>query len=273
MATTLETLRLQYPSIPDAALRVYADAFVEGGEAQAWAVVRADPNYDQWFPGNKTPEGEVRYAEVNYQAARESYEDVLRSAGIYSTNLFQDRITELMEGEVSSDEFSQRVSQVYDRVVARSDEVQQFYSTNYGIGGLSTEALLAGALDPTVGDQILAGQIAAAEIGGQAAASGYTFTAQRVEELAREGMTWQSAGETFKEAETFVPIINTLVERHNDPDDDFDVEEFLAADFFRDPTQNLRIRRVMAQERALFNRTGSFVQDRRTGGLTGLVAG
>ena len=265
----LRVLQALYPSVPAAALTVYLENFIDN-EDDAWAVVRQDPRYEAWFPGNLTDEGEVRYSETTYFAAREQYRDVFRSVNL-PAGFFEDNITTLMSGEVSPDEFAARVDEVYNRVVSQSEQIQRFYSTNYGIGGLSTEALLAGALDPTVGDQIFSGQITAAEIGGGFATSGYRFTADQAEDYAARGMTGDEALELGQDAMTWLPILTTLAKRHNDPDDEFDIEEFINADYFKDPTQNYRMRRNLAQERSLFSRNAAFYRD-RTGAMTGLVA-
>lgn len=270
MADSLETIRVLFPWFPADALDVYYEAYLDGGDAMGLEAVRADSRYEVWFPGNLDYEGNVRYSESAYAGVRESYRDVLRGVGIQYTGIFEDRITELMEGEVSAPEFSARVMDVNDRVLSQSESIKAYYSENYGIGGLTTEAILAGALDPGVGAQILTGQLAAAEVGGEALESGFNLTIGRVEELVGSGMNRGVANELFQEAETLVPLLETLAQRHNDPDDDFDIEEFIAADFFKDPTQNIRMRRNIAQERALFRQSSSY-RTSRTGGLTGLL--
>ncbi len=270
MNAGLEALRQKYPSIPVAALAVYQDVWIEtGDEAAGWAAVRNDSRYDTWFPGNKTPEGEVRYAEGNYAAARESYRDVLRSVGL-KLPLFEGRITDLMNGEVSPNEFMNRVTAVNDRVIAASEQIKQYYSDTYGIGGLTTKQLLAGALDPTIGDKVLAGEISAAEVGGEALQSGFNLTIGKVEELVANGMDRSKANELFGRAETLVPILEVLAKRHNDPDDEFNVEDFLQSEFFSDPEQNLRMRRMISQERSMFG-TSPGMHRERNGAMTGLI--
>lgn len=270
MPDSIETIRFLFPWFPEAAVQVYYDAYIEHGAAVGLETVRQDSRYEQWFPGNLDDDGYVRYDESLYAGIREGYRDVLRSAGIMATDLFEDQFTRLMEGEVTPPEFSARVSDVFDRVVSASDSIKEYYASQYGIEGLTTPALLAGALDPTVGNMILSQQISVAEIGGEALESGFNLTIGRVEELLSRDMTKAQANELFQEAESLLPILNTLAVRHNDPDDDFDIEEFIAADFFKDPQQNLRMRRMISQERAQF-RGGTSFATTREGGMAGLV--
>jgi hypothetical protein len=270
MPESIDTIRFLFPWLPEAAVQVYYDSYIESGSAVGWEAVRRDSRYEQWFPGNLDENGQPRYDESQYASIREGYRDVLRSVGITATDLFEDQFTRLMEGEVTPPEFSARVNDVFERVVSASEAIQSYYSDNYGVEGLTIPALLAGALDPNVGSMILSQQISAAEIGGEALESGFNLTMNRVEELVGSGMTRASANELFQEAEGLLPVLNTLATRHNDPDDDFDLEEFIAADFFKDPQQNLRMRRMISQERAMFRGGQSYATDRE-GGLSGLV--
>jgi len=127
-------------------------------------------------------------------------------------------------------------------------------------------------MDPALGELILGQQIAFAEIGGEAAESGFDMSTDRVERLAEvAGMSRERANELFQDAETMVPLLSTLVRRHNDPDDTFDLDEFISADIFADPDQMYRMRRIMSQERSMF-RGGLSVAQGEGGALTGLIA-
>lgn len=263
-------MNLIYDWLPSGAIDLWINEWVESGNTDAaWAVIRNDSQYEKWFPGNLTEDGRVRYPEENYAAAVEGYRDVYRAYGL-SESLIDGRIGDLIRGEVSPTEFSARVGNMWSRVISASESIQQYYADTYGVNGLTPQALLAGALDPDVGDQILDGRISVAEIGGEALGSGFAISAGRVEELVAEGMNKSQADQLFGEAERLVPILDVLARRHNDPDDDFDIEEFLNAEFFRDPVQNLRTQRLVAQERAQFTSGVSTRRD-ESGAMTGLL--
>jgi len=264
-------MNLIYKWLPPGAIDLWINEWVESGnEDAAWAVIRTNSQYEKWFPGNLTEDGRVRYSEEQYAATVESYRDIYRSMGLNSS-LLDGRIGDLIRGEVSPNEFSARVTGMWDRVISASDSIRQYYADINGVQGLTTEALLAGALDPEVGDKILDGRISVAEVGGEALGSGFRLSAARVQELVGEGMTRNTANNLFGEAERLVPILSTLARRHNDPNDEFDIEDFLNAEFFKNPAENLRTQRLVAQERAQFT-SGLSARRNQAGAMTGLIA-
>jgi len=267
-------LELTYGWLPSEALDAYLDEYIESGNSDAaWAVIRQDPRYGQWFPGNMTEDGRPRYSEEDYATVVASYDDVFRAVGL-NPELFKGRYGELIEGEVAPDELEKnRIMPMYDRIVEGSSAIKQWYSENYGLE-LTTEALLASSLDPDVGHKILTKQIGLAEIGGEARESGFGIAEGFAEKLYEAGMNRESADQMFQNAETFVPVLNVLAQRSGDPDDDFDLQEFVSADLFGDPAQRRRMNRLVAQERSTFTggQLGSgAAQSRATGGVTGLT--
>jgi hypothetical protein len=264
-------MELIYKWLPSGAIDLWINEWIESGNTNAaWATIRNDSRYEQWFPGNLTEDGRVRYSEEQYANTVESYRDVYRSIGL-NDSLLDGRMGDLIRGEVSPNEFNTRVTSMWSRVISASDSIRQYYANTYGVHGLTTEALLAGALDPDVGDQILDGRISVAEVGGEAAGSGFNISAARVQELVGEGMDRGQADQLFGEAEQLVPILSMLAQRHNDPNDEFDIENFLSAEFFRNPAENLRMQRLVAQERAQFT-SGLSTRRSQSGALTGLIA-
>lgn len=268
----VEDLETIYSWLPRGAFELFITEYLRTGNASvAWAAVRADDRYNLWFPGNQLEDGRVRYSEEDYSRITASYDDVLVGVGL-NPDLFRHQYGSLISGEVSPLEFeNERIMPVYDRIVSATDQIQTYYARMYGIEGLTTIELLAAALDPEVGSAVLSRDITLAEIGGEAMESGYEFSVQRVEELAAAGMDRATADSLFTDAARTVPILDTLARRHNDPDDDFDVEEFIAADFFKDPAENRRMRRMISQERAQF-RDRVATRTSATGSLTGLIA-
>jgi hypothetical protein len=259
--------------MPQAVLDVYAYWWEETGDPdRAWAEVQVSPAFDAAFPGIKRDDGTLRMTAEEYMVTMEGYENVLGSVGL-NPQLFRSRFVELIEGEVSPDEFAaERVDPLYERIVETSPGIMQWYAQNNGLE-LSFEAILAAALDPDdVGTKILNRQIGMAEIGGEGIEAGFAPDVGLVEQLYERGVTRQQAQQEFATAANYVPVLNVLARRHADPDDSFDLEEFVAADLFSDPTQRRRMRRLTQQERASFTGgRGMFVEDRETGGVVGLT--
>lgn len=265
---TIEVFEAAYGWLPADTRTALYDLYVTHGADSMWDMLRVDERYEQWFPGNLTEDGRPRYSEDSYAAVRAGYEDVLRSVGITNMDVMQNLITDQISGDVAVTEFSDRVNEQYDRVVSASEGVRSYYASTYGVE-LTDAGLLGAALDPSVGDAILEGRIESAEVGGTFGSHGFFMDSARVDELVAEGMDLNSARSLGSEAAHLVPILDMLAKRHNNPDDDFDIEEFLASEFFADPRENLRMRRLMQAERSQFAATGSFTQTEQ--GLTGLT--
>ncbi len=273
MASTYDEMAAVYDWMPAEALNTFMTSWeLTGSSDVAMAAVRDDSRYGTWFPGNLDDNGEPRYAEETYSTVVASYDDVFRSVGL-NPDLYKGRYGELIAGDVSPEELEvNRIQPMYRRIVAGSDPIKKWYSDEYGIE-MTTEALLAGAIDPSIGSEILNGQISLAEIGGEAAESGFDINNAFATRLYEAGMDRRSADTMFQKADQFVPVLSTLAARHADPDDDFDLEEFVAADLFGDPHQRTRMNRLLAQERSTF--TGGaqqdYARDRESGGVGGLA--
>ena len=155
MATYAELAQSLYPNMPPDVLDLFAQEWARSGDPQvAISEVRRNPIYEIAFPGNKRPDGTVKFDEVTYTGLKESYIGTLQEYGIprnTSVDLLTDRFTGLIEGEVSAREFAQRVDAVYQGIQENIPEVTQFYRDNFGLE-LTPEAIFVGALDPTVGE-------------------------------------------------------------------------------------------------------------------------
>ena len=179
MATFIELAQSLYPNMPPDILELFASEWSKTGDPNvAISNVRRTTAYDIAFPGNKRPDGTVKFDEVTYTGLKESYIGTLSEFGIprnTSVDLLTDRFTGLIEGEVSAREFAQRVGAVYEGVQENIPEVQSFYRENFGLE-LTPEAIFVGALDPSVGEEIVAGRITTAQIGGEAARAGFEIS-------------------------------------------------------------------------------------------------
>lgn len=264
--SSAQQIAILYPWIPADAIAVYDEAYI-AGSVNPWSVIRQDSRYEQWFPGNMDDDGNIRYDESMYAGVRESYRDVLRSMNL-NDQAFEDQMVALMEGEVSPAEFERRAEEVFDRVISGSDEIKQRFAEANGFP-ITTAGILASALDPTMGDKILSQEISMAEIGGAALENGFNLSLSRASEISSRDIGLDQARQFYGEASSQLPVLDMLAARHNDPDDDFDLEEFEQAGLFADPFQNRRMRRIISQERSLFGAGPSARQTR--GALTGLT--
>jgi hypothetical protein len=275
MATYLELAKSLYPNMPDNLLNLFADEWARTGDPKvAIAEVRGTTEYETLFPGNKRADGTVKFDEVTYVGLKESYMGTLAEYGVsreISESLLQDRLTSLIEGEVSAREFQQRVGAVFQGVQENIQEVQDFYATNYGID-LTEESIFLGAIDPSVGEDIVAGKVTTAQIGGEAAKAGFTVDLSTAEKLRKAGLNQQQARQFFSTAADQIPRIQELQQRGGKSvaqEDVFDLEKFTEAMLFQSPDEAEELRRLQAEEESRFSAIGGAArQGSRVTGLT-----
>jgi hypothetical protein len=272
MATYAELAQSLYPNMPPDVLGLFADEWARTGDPQvAIAEVRRSPAYEIAFPGNKRPDGTVKFDEVTYTGLKESYIGTLQEYGIprnTSVDLLTDRFTGLIEGEVSAREFAQRVDAVYQGIQENIPEVTTFYRENFGLE-LTPEAIFVGALDPTVGEEIVAGRITTAQIGGEAARAGFEISGEFAQRLQRAGISQAQARQLFTAAESELPRLQSLqTARGVETEQQLSLEDFAEAAVFQSPEELEQIRRVEEEQRAEFAPTvGATRRGRRVTGL------
>jgi len=266
--TLLNEIQLLFPQLPAELVQVYADAYVEYGDADlALSSMRAAPAYDTYFAGNRRTDGTLRYTETDYATYHDRFRYALMSVNV-NPDLFENQFGALIAGDVSINEFEARVDTVYERVIDRAPEIRQELEQYYGFG-LTDSAIIASAIDPNIGNQILERRISVAEIGAEASLRGYGIDLGFAERIYGRGIDRSTAGETFAAAAEQVPILDVLARRHADPNDNFSLEDFTAASLFDDPFERRRIRRLLAQEKSLFSGSTGFVTEGRQ--VTGLL--
>ena len=273
MATYAELAQSLYPNMPPDILSIFANEWARTGDPQvAIAEVRRNPAYEIAFPGNKRPDGTVKFDEVTYTGLKESYIGTLQEYGIprnTSVDLLTDRFTGLIEGEVSAREFAQRVDAVYQGIQENIPEVTEFYRENFGLE-LTPEAIFVGALDPTVGEEIVAGRITTAQIGGEAARAGFQISGDFAQRLQRAGISQAQARQLFTTAQAELPRLQELQTRGGVTDpEQFTLEQFTEAAVFQSPEEIEEIRRLEREEESRFAPVGGAA--RRGRRVTGLV--
>ena len=273
MATYAELAQSLYPNMPPDILELFASEWSRTGDPQvAIAEVRRSPAYEIAFPGNKRPDGTVKFDEVTYTGLKESYIGTLQEYGIprnTSVDLLTDRFTGLIEGEVSAREFAQRVDAVYQGIQENIPEVTEFYRENFGLE-LTPEAIFVGALDPSVGEEIVAGRITTAQIGGEAARAGFEISGDFAQRLQRAGISQAQARQLFTSAQAELPRLQELQARGGvEQPEQFTLEQFTEAAVFQSPEELEEIRLLEAEEQSRFTPIGGAA--RRGRRVTGLI--
>jgi len=275
MADFVALAEARFPGLPVEFLNLWTQYYQIGKpETQVISEVRKDPEYTNIFPGNTTPSGQVRYDEVTYNALKESYIGTLQEYGIdrsASLTFIADKITGLIEGDVSASEFAQRIGSVYEGIEENIPQVQEFYETNFGVT-LDARSILAGALDPTVGEAIVQGRITTAQIGGEATRAGFEITTSEAKRLQEAGLTQEEARRLFSVAESQLPRLQELqAQRGIAQEQQIGLEQLSEALVFQSQEEMETIARLEEQEASTFApTTGAARTGRRVTGLTEL---
>lgn len=255
--------------LPDDLLNVYIDEWVRHGDGElAWGVVRTSPTYQQHFPGITRDDGTLRISEQEYLAHRDAFRRSFTQWGL-NPDLFEGHHVDLIEGDVSIQEFRQRMDAKVSGVIQNLPQVRQQYGRFYGVDGMDDRALVAAALDPDVGTEILQGRITSAQVGAEAAARGFDRGRERAEHLVfAGGLDQQGARQLFSQAQQAVPQMQRFAERFRHGDG-FGLDQFEDAAVFGDTEQRRTMQRLEASERAQFTAGGRVRQDQQ-GVLRGL---
>lgn len=269
----MNKIKALYPWMTEGLLNTYSQSWTqyESGDV-ALAEVRQTEEYQTIFKGNYDAEtGGVRMSESDYFASKAEFDANLIGIGI-NPDLFEDEWEAALEGEVSPREMNSRIEAAYERIIDSAPAIRDYYAQNFGIE-MTDAAIVASVLKPSLGEQVLNKQISMAEIGGEAALRGYEIASGMAESLFRAGLGRDEAAGLFGAASNQLPILDVLAKRHQDPDDDFDLQEFVTAGIYDDPQQRRRMRRLIAQEGSMFgSREGGAERSRTTGAMTGLTA-
>ncbi len=261
-----------FPWMDTGLLDTYSNEWeASSSDALALQAVRQSSAYRVKFAGNLDSEtGQVRMGESDYMASRAAFNATLTSMDL-NPGYFEDDFITAMENEISPREFTSRMEAAYERVIQSSDAIKQYYTDNFSID-MTDSAILASAINPRIGEQILNRQIAISEIGGSAAARGFDVGIDFAGMLAQEGVDRRAAGDFFSQAANLIPVMQTLQARNADPNDPFDLNDVSSALLFDDPETRKQIRRLKAQEESSFTGGGAIDYARSaTGGVAGLA--
>lgn len=221
--------------LPDELLDIYVAAYVQSGndEQQAISAVRTSNAYQSYYPGNLNPDGvTTKYSEAEYSQVIDGYNRKFESIGINpDAILTNERKKQLIQNIVSPDELGTRINTVYSNIITGIPQVKEYYQRNFG-RTLTDEEIIASAIDPQLGQQIIAGTIAArdvvsqnvvrAQIGGQALLAGTDISIEAVESLRQQGLDPQAARQAFNQVQNIqqqafaqgreVPDVQDIVE-------------------------------------------------------------
>jgi hypothetical protein len=246
-----------FPQMPREFIDAAAEAWAgnaDYGMDVAIATLRQDARYEGWFPGNIAPDGTVHLSEGNYWLTRRQYADVLTQIGVDSSVFSDSQYVSLVSGDVDVVEWQDRIKQLSNEVLATAEDygLRGYYAELYNLPSISDGAILESAFAGNA--DAIRRQIGQAVVGHQGEIRGFDISLQLASSLFDSNIRTQGqAQELFGDAAGKVPLFGRLAERHFDPDDDYDLGEYLEAAVFDDQDQLARMNRLLASERSLFS--------------------
>ena len=257
-----------FPWLPPALLDIFADAWATTGDRElALAITRADPQYDQFFPGIKRADGSLRLSEAEYLARIDGYKLALTQFNLNPAN-FSGQFAQMIEGELTAGQFASRLSSAFEDIITSMPEIREFYAENFGIA-MTDESIFASFLDPDLGDAIINRRISQAQIGGAGAAAGFTIDLAFTEQLRQQGLQLGTAQAFFGDAAFQVPVLTRLALRFG-LDKTFDITEFAAGTILGDPAERRRQRRLFGGESSSFSERLGTVRTEESLAISGL---
>jgi hypothetical protein len=172
-------------------------------EGELTIMLRETPAYQKRFAANKSRvAGGLRALnEAEYLGMEDKYQTIMRNYGLPASYYAkgdlgrQEGFEKLIGFDVSATELEDRIMTAQSRVINANPEVttalKQFYPD------ITNGEILAYTLDPTKGLSDIKRKITAAEIGGAAIGAGLGTAVNRAEELARYGVTAQTARQGY----------------------------------------------------------------------------
>jgi len=180
-------------------------------EAELTLALRQTDAYKKRFAANaqRLASGLRALSEGEYVALEDQYQNIMRNYGLPATYYTKDAtgkqegFEKFIAGDVSPTELEDRVVTAQQRVLNAppqvKDALKQFYPD------ITNGDILAYTLDPSKGLQDIKRKVTAAEIGGAALGQGLGTSASRAEELARFGVTSETARQGYQAIADVIP--------------------------------------------------------------------
>lgn len=218
--------------------------------------IRQTNEYRQRFAGNEARRqaGLNVLSEGEYIQLENVYRQTLRSAGMprefYSS---PETFSRLIGGDVSVQEFSQRINQGYQAVREADPQVVEEMRRLYGV---DDSQLAAYFLDPQRATPMLLKQAQAAQIAAQSnLQAGFGISQQQAEELAQAGVTGEQARQGFQTIASAQELFQPLA---GEQGDQITQAEQIGAVFGTSSAAQQRLRKRQAEREAAFAGGGSF---------------
>ena len=261
--------RAMFPWLDARLVREFSDAWEETDNVDlAWGRVQQGSTFRKLYGAILRDDGTLRMSPLEYHSVLDGYAQRLAGYGL-NPGVFRGKFDELVQGDVSPEEFESRLQAGWEQVASRSGKTRRWYAEKYGLN-LSDEALFASFIDPDVGTAVLERRLTNAQIGGAAARFNFERSLARVEQLSGMGVTGETADRFYGQAARDLPGAAARSQRYNRGELTLtDLEE---AGLEGDPLEQRRLLRGLDEERSAFSPGRSGVESDEEGRRTGLNA-
>ena len=244
--TTKEEAKLRFPYLDERLIEVYVQGFVETGDRNlALLKMRSDPLMETVYPGIRKNDGTLRMTEQEYIVAKEFMELELRNYNL-NPQVFGEDIVDAISGDVSQQEFSERLQAGYQNIVQNIPQVKQVYLREFNLD-LNEESIFGMFISPRLSTAVLDNQIRQSQILAEAetALGTRALTVQVARGLQQQGLTQAQARRGFQGAAALLPGLSQGAERFGRGD--ITATEYVEATELGDQGVAERIRRIESQ--------------------------
>ena len=244
--TTKEEAKLRFPYLDERLIEVYVQGFVETGDRNlALLKMRSDPLMETVYPGIRKNDGTLRMTEQEYIVAKEFMELELRNYNL-NPQVFGEDIVDAISGDVSPQEFSERLQAGYQNIVQNIPQVKQVYLREFNLA-LNEESIFGMFISPRLSTAVLDNQIRQSQILAEAetALGTRALTVQVARGLQQQGLTQAQARRGFQGAAALLPGLSQGAERFGRGD--ITATEYVEATELGDQGVAERIRRIESQ--------------------------
>jgi hypothetical protein len=190
------------------------------GSEQATLEIRKDPIYTKRFQGNENRKkaGLNAISEAAYLELENSYSETLKAYGLASQfgvdrKVRQAAMAEIIGGDVSADEFKNRIDTVVSRVKNADPTIK---ATMAGFFNIKDEDLISYFINPKENLPKLQEKVTAAEIGAAAKGQSLATSAEAATALAQFGVDRQEALKGYEAIGEVLPTASKLGDIYGD---------------------------------------------------------
>ena len=192
---------LLFSFMPESVKNEFAKSWVELGDVElAKAKARTTPAWEKEFGFLRRKDGSLVMSEIEAVATKAAYRETLGEVGIVDTSGFEQQFEQMITGEVSAQEFQQRIDTVWNTVKNNIPQVEAMFRNQYNIDS-DTPTIFAALINPEIQDKLLKGDLVSLSIGAEAKAGGFNRSFARFDALRKAGLDQKGARQLYQTAE------------------------------------------------------------------------